>query len=206
METLNDRLMEEWSAKRFVYTLGQALLGGEPTAETLAGADGELISEASEILGLANDCGVAAAVKRASEDLEHTAAQYVRLFIGPNELKAKPWESTYLTKSKTLFSRETLEVRNAYRAQGFLPAQYPRVADDHIALECGFMAQLCGRAIEALNAGGEAQYVDASRAAQAFLQEHLLRWVDDYAADLAAAAPDTLFACVANLVSEVAHR
>lgn len=206
MEATNDRLIEEWSAKRFVYALGQALLGGEPTAETLAGADGELIAEAAEILGLANDCGVAAAVKRASEDLEHTAAQYVRLFIGPNELKAKPWESTYLTKSKTLFSRETLEVRNAYRAQGFLPAQYPRVADDHIALECGFMALLCGRAIEALSAGDEAQYRDATQAAQTFLEEHLLRWVDDYATDLAAAAPDSLFACVAKLVSKVAHR
>lgn len=206
MEASRETLMEQWSAKRYLYTLGQAIFGGEPSQEMLASADGELIGEAAAIMGLEDACGVTAALDAVAGDVEGARALYVRLFVGPGELRAKPWESTYLTKSKALFSRETLEVRNAYRAQGFLPAQYPRVADDHIALECGFLAVLSGRAVEALGAEDDEAYAAAAAAVEAFLDEHLLRWVDDYASDLEAAAPGSLFACMARLASEMAHR
>lgn len=68
--------------------------------------------------------------------------EYVRFFVGPEELAVAPWESVARSGSKALFSCGVLQVREAYREAGFLPASYPHVADDFIGIECDFMAKL----------------------------------------------------------------
>lgn len=61
------------------------------------------------------------------------------MFIGPRELPAPPWESSYLNEDKLLFQEETLQVRMSYLKYNFIPKNYPHEADDHIALELDFM-------------------------------------------------------------------
>ena len=71
----------------------------------------------------------------------------------------------------------TLQVRACYHRFGLLPEEYPRVADDSLALELGFMAELARRAADAFGAG-DAETLDAAlRGARDFLKEHLLVWV-----------------------------
>jgi len=83
-----------------------------------------------------------------------------------------------------LFQRSTLEVRNFYRSQGFIPAEYPHVADDHLAIELDFMAQLALRMLEAAQANDEEVYKNSLVASREFLDEHLLKWVPQYVVDL----------------------
>ena len=198
--------LEVQSARRYLYALGQLLLGSEPTAERLASLDASLIDEACAICGLADDAGLADALAALGEDVEAARALYTRLLIGPVTPAATPWESTYRSHSKALFRQETLDVRNAYRAQGLLPQSYPKVADDHIAIELGFLAALAERMVEGLQAG-DAEGVEVAReASRAFVDEHLSRWAAAYADDLAAEAPDSAYAAAARLMAELAAR
>ena len=142
--------VEIHSARRYLYALGQSLAGSEPTGARLEAVDAGILAEALAIVGIAGDFGLAERVAKARQDLGAARSLYTRLFVGPATPQAMPWESTYRSRSRALFRQETLEVRNAYRAQGFLPQAYPKVADDHLALELGFLAALAGRAVDAL--------------------------------------------------------
>ncbi len=205
-EDAAERALEAHSARRFLYALGQTLLGSEPTAERLAAVDGELLAEALDIVGLAGDFGLAERVAEAREDAEAACSLYTRLFIGPVPPAATPGESTYRSRSKALFRQETLEVRNAYRARGLLPQAYPRVADDHIAIELGFLAALAGRAVEGLQAADAEAVAVAEQASREFLAEHVLRWIDAYADDLSAVGSGSLYESLVRLMAALAHR
>ena len=58
-----------------------------------------------------------------------------------------------------------------------VPEEYPRVADDSLALELGFMAELARRSADAFGTS-DADTLDLTlRGARDFLTEHLLLWV-----------------------------
>ena len=124
------------------------------------------------------------------------------MFIGLDTPAAKPWESLHRSKSKRLFAELTLEVRDCYRAQGVVPAEYPHVADDHIALEADFLYVLGRRALES---EGEARWASLAASAD-FLDEHLLKWVGDFAACATSYDPESLYAVAARLMDKVATR
>lgn len=166
------------SARRYLYMLFQSLLGNEPTEELLAAIDLDFAREAFAEIGMVQTDSVARLFSSlgelSSDDLK---SEYTRLFIGPEELKAAPWESVFVSGDGTLFTAETLTVRKFYKAQGFIPAEYPHVADDHIAIELDFMAKLAARALEDHNSDEGKVALEAS---EKFLQEHLLEWVPLY--------------------------
>lgn len=102
---------------------------------------------------------------------------YTRLFIGPYELPAPPWESAYLNKERLLFQEQTLQVRQVYLKYGFLPGHFRQEADDHLGLELDFMYQLSSQSLEALKIKKFTLLEEALHDQKAFLQDHLLRWV-----------------------------
>lgn len=112
---------------------------------------------------------------------ELAASAYTRLFIGPDTLPVRPWESSWRGSDESLFQERTLEVRRAYFAEGYVCAGYPHVADDYIAMELDFMASLGVRLVEALERsnGEEARRLAVS--SRAFLRDHMLTWVPEYA-------------------------
>ena len=165
-----------------------------------------MIAEAVAICGLPDDAGLAEALAMLGENIEGARVLYTRLLIGPVTPTATPWESTYRSHSKALFRQETLDVRNAYRAQGLLPQAYPKVADDHIAIELGFLAALAERMAEGLQTGDAQAVAEAREASRAFVDEHLSRWAAAYADDLAVEAPGSAYAAAARLMAELAKR
>ncbi len=114
-------------------------------------------------------------------------------------MKAPPWECVYLTNERVLFQESTLKVREAYRSENMLPTQYPHVSDDHIAIELDFLAKLSEKTQAALSANDTAEYGRLLESQRAFLNEHLLVWVDKYATDLSEASSDSLYARIAML-------
>lgn len=101
---------------------------------------------------------------------------YTRLFIGPYELPAPPWESTYLNKERLLFQEETLKVRRFYLKYSFLPVEFGHEADDHLGLELDFMFRLNELAIEAAKQETLDELMQLLNDQKLFLEEHLLKW------------------------------
>ncbi|AOQ24114.1 Tat proofreading chaperone DmsD [Moorella thermoacetica] len=52
------------------------------------------------------------------EELERLRWDYTRMFVGPYQLSAPPWESAYLNDERLLFQEETLAVRRIYLRYG----------------------------------------------------------------------------------------
>ena len=179
------------SARAYVYRILQNVMGNPPTWEQLDVLANETTGSMFALFEENEACPYAQAIQRMqpvlndirahSEDtLERMSSEYTRFFVGPSELLAPPWESVYKTKERVLFQPGTLKVRNAYRAQGFLTTLYPRVADDHIAIELDFMAQLASRADSAYVAGDVNETVHRLQGSDDFLKGHLLTWVPDF--------------------------
>lgn len=147
------------------------LLTAEHTGESFALLGGEVLESVPAYLEH---------LRQDAEDpnyVERLRDEYTRLFVGPMEMDAPPWESIYLGEEGMLFQESTLKVRECYRRFGLLPEEYPRVADDSLALELGFMAELSRRSADAF-ASGDTDTLDLIlRGARDFLTEHLLLWV-----------------------------
>lgn len=115
--------------------------------------------------------------------LETMKDDYTKMFIGPDKLPLYHWESVYLKGDAVLFRQSTLDVRRAYLEEGFLPQGYPRVADDHIALELDFLVGLGERMRECYNKGADRGACKALSASKRFLDNHVLKWIGAYARD-----------------------
>lgn len=113
--------------------------------------------------------------------LEHISNEYTHLLIGPHKLLAPPWESVYLTKERLLFQESTLKVRQAYVKHNFIPAEYPHVADDHLALELDFMANLSSLTENDYAEQNSDRSLELLEEQKSFLKEHLLVWVPEFA-------------------------
>jgi putative dimethyl sulfoxide reductase chaperone len=125
---------------------------------------------------------------------------YTRMFIGPAKLPAPPWESVYRDADHLHFSKETLDVRNAYRKYNLLPMDFGREPDDHIGLELDFMHKLCEKAKEKARASDETGLAEILKDQKAFLDEHLLRWVPDWARDVVNSAETDFYRGMALLL------
>ncbi len=120
--------------------------------------------------------GVRLLVTGASEGPVPLARDHQRLFVGPGPLLAPPYESVYRSREHLLFEEQTLQVREAYRAFGLVAPALNREPDDHIGLELHFLAEVCLRSLDALDAGDDDRFDATLAAHQAFLTDHLLVW------------------------------
>ncbi len=193
------------AARELLYALFQRLLGSAPSSDGIA-VDAALVEEAYAELGLSAPSGLLSALRQLDEPggAERLVPTYTACFEGPGTLPAPVWESLFVEAGGSLFQKTTLDVRRSYRAVGFVPAAYPHVADDHLAIELDFLRVLAQRAREAAlceDAGG----VRAALAASAeFMDAHLLRWISAYAARLGASGKSDSYAAIAAAAAEVA--
>ncbi len=153
----------------FVDLLASAHAHDEVTLLQVSGQD----SLESLFSGIAR----AAGAPDAAADLAH---EYVRLFVGPGTLKASLWETPYLTGKRVLFQPNVLDLREAYRQAGFMPMRYHKVSDDFIGIECDFVAKLAEKARTAFLRSDDGEVRQALSQTHAFLNDHLLVWVDDF--------------------------
>ena len=194
-------------ARYYLYTVFRSIFGCKPDSSWAAQLDSRMVSKACSLVGLDAQEGFTDALDRAREaDADALADAYTKTLVGPGKLPANPWEAVYVTGEEALFQRETLDVRNAYRAQGLLPELYPRVSDDYLALECAFLAELGKRACAELENGDEPACAASLSASGAFLEEHLCRWVSRYADDLESADACELYTQAAKTLAEFARQ
>ncbi len=178
--------------RSFVYALLSRAFAEEPDADFLDlyrsehtehelmliedGCSGPIVSAYGHSLDLL-DC----AAGSLEEAVCMLAVEYARIFIGPETLLSSPWESMHVSGKRVLFQPEVLAVRSAYREAGYLPASYPRVSDDALALEVDFMNKLASRALDAYQADDREGVRGALTRSACFLDEHLGRWACSFA-------------------------
>ena len=191
--TSEDDLLSLLAVRLLGYQWFQTVLGSEPSKESLCWIAS---SESRQVLALFledEDPGINREYLQLVDCLEMLAhytpdeisalsSVYTRLFLGPGSLPIHHWESVYRKGSPALFQQTTLEVRKAYLSEGFLPAGYPNVADDHIAIELDFMSALGRKAIVEYENGNARESQRLLESSERFLAEHLLKWADKYRA------------------------
>lgn len=185
--------------RHFLYRLFYRAFAGEPdrafldiltadnTGENFALPGGEVLEAMPAFL---------AALREKLDDpafLEALKSEYTRLFVGPMEMEAPPWESVYVGESGMLFQESTLKVRECYRRFGLLPEEYRRVPDDSLALELGFLAELAGRSLDAFDRKDADTLSETLDGAYRFLNEHLLIWIPQLLEKLAGSTTCLLY-------------
>ncbi len=169
--------------RNYLYQLLYKAFGREPDRDFLQLLTAENTGESFALLGGEVLERVPAFLERLRGELgeetmqERVKEEYTRLFVGPLEMEAPPWESIYTGEEGMLFQESTLKVRACYRRFGLRTESYRRVADDSLALELGFMAELARRSAEAFEAGDSETLDTTLQGAAEFLDEHLLIWV-----------------------------
>jgi TorA maturation chaperone TorD len=127
------------------------------------------------------------------ERLAEISDDYRRLFGGPGQLLAPPWESVYRTKEKLLFGEPEAAVRRFYRSFG-MAVTVDTEAADHVAMEFAFLGRLSALAMDAPE-----RLFDILTAQRDFLSEHLLQWLPAWSADVSRHAKCVVWRCLAVL-------
>jgi len=135
----------------------------------------------------------------ADEAYERLHWDYTRMFVGPHELPAPPWESAYLEQG-LLFQESTLEIRRTYLKYQLLPKNYPHEADDHLGLELDFMYQLSEITKDKMEHPDPEGLVEILEDQEEFLEKHLLKWVPNFAKDIVKSADTDFYKGMAKIL------
>lgn len=191
--------------RTYLYRLLQNSFGNEPALETIQILNSDHTQTSLALLSLEDSLDLVRDFTEQLEEneddaLDEVRIEYTRLFLGPTKLPAPPWESVYVSKERLIFQESTLEVRKCYLKYNFLPAQYRFEADDHLALELDFMYNLSNLAEIAFQAEDIVKVRAILKDQKAFLTEHLLVWVPQFASDLEAARPHSFYRGIVSLL------
>ncbi len=119
--------------------------------------------------------------------------EHVQLFqLGGSSALCPPYESAFLDPSGFERGLLTVDVEQAYRKAGAALAGTGELPD-HVSLELGFMAFLCGEEAKAWEAAERERAVTRLGEQAGFLDRHLLLWFPAFARRLGQATAETSF-------------
>lgn len=122
------------------------------------------------------------------------AVEFTRLFMGPPQPLAPPWETMNRGEGVTVgFGEATFAMRRLLREAGFQLAQEGRQYEDHFGIELLYLSELCRRAAVSSDDAQEAEAIAA------FVVAHPLGWVDAFAARIGEAYPEGYYVRLAAL-------
>jgi putative dimethyl sulfoxide reductase chaperone len=186
-----------------LYEILAACLSAEPSSEilaalrehliplkpALAGADSENLSDAVQrLLDSLNDAGPDA-----------LAVDYAGLFLGGAHGAVCPSESSYV--DGVLYGQSTRQVIDLYATHGFIKEDTFTEPEDHVALECAFMATLGRDFLETAAESGADGTQDREnlRFQRAFLLAHLGRWIPRWADHVQVCSRTSFYRALADL-------
>lgn len=118
-------------------------------------------------------------LNKEATDLETLRLDYAKLFLGPFEVVAPPYGSTYLDNPERVMTESTTEVQEWYRQEGLdIGLDEPA---DHVAGELEFVGVLALAEKESLKAGEDEIAVEYVQKQYEFLSQHLGRWISELA-------------------------
>ncbi len=142
----------------------------------------------------------------AAEDRQELLVDYTRLFLGPTQALAQPYESVWATGERTLMQNSTMALLELYEQGGFEIADDFRDLPDHIAAELEFLYLLIYQENDALRSDDAAALASAVSLRRRFIDEHLGRWITPFTAAMRAGAQSEFYRQLAVLTEEVVRR
>ena len=121
------------------------------------------------------------------------------------ERMATPYESVFTSESGLLMQEARDDVYRLMCQAGLAVKEELREPEDHLGFECEFMAKLADRQAQALEEGDLDAALDSLRTQREMHANHLLNWVDDYAACLEKVAKTGFYRGVAALTRGFVH-
>ncbi|WP_251553760.1 TorD/DmsD family molecular chaperone [Neobacillus muris] len=103
--------------------------------------------------------------------------EFHRLFIGPGQLAAPPWESYYRSKDHLLFEECMFQIRDLYYQFGLQNIKENKEPDDHLLLELEFMIFLSEQSLQQIDLEELKRFISTQIE---FLQNHLLTWIPPF--------------------------
>ena len=112
--------------------------------------------------------------------LDELAADYAGIYL-THTLRASPFESVWIDEEGLTMQEPMFQIRDAYRRHGLCARDWRKRSDDHLVLQMQFIAHLFEKR------------VDLGEVAD-FLDEHLLRWLPDFASIIASRSATPFYA------------
>ncbi len=141
-----------------------------------------------------------------AEDRQELLVDYTRLFLGPTQALAQPYESVWMTGERALMQDSTMALLELYEQGGFEIADDFRDLPDHIAAELEFLYLLIFRENEARRSGNFDALAATGALRKRFLAEHLGRWVAPFAAATRQGAQSEFYRQLAALTERLVGR
>ncbi len=121
------------------------------------------------------------------DNLDELAADYADIYLN-NTLSASPFESVWLDEESLVMQAPMFEVRECYKKFSLEVDDWRVRSDDHFIHQLQFVAHL-------INSKDYKNLQDLS----VFMDEHLFRWFDDFAAKVAKRCATKFYAGLAML-------
>lgn len=138
---------------------------------------------------------------------EDVRAQYQELFlvpvigayVPPCESCFRERESSDATSFGGFWGESAFDVLNFYREASYEPGKLGLLPPDHLGVELAFMAKLCQDETTATQEGDFKRQTRLRELERAFLEEHILRWIDDYFVSVEKSRSSGFYTCIASL-------
>jgi TorA maturation chaperone TorD len=127
----------------------------------------------------------------AEADLDRLAAEYASIYLVAS-YGASPCESTWIDEDHLLCQETMFQLREVYRAAGLAAADWRQRPDDHLVIQLAYLA----------HATRHAQSTDDWRDIARIMDEHLLRWLQDFCKRVATRCETPFYAGLAMVTNE----
>lgn len=131
--------------------------------------------------------------------VENLLVDYCHLFLGPFDIRAKPYGSVYLDGEKVVMGDSTVALQELYHRGGFELAEDFKEMPDHIAVELEFLYLLIFQENEARKGREPGEVKRLAELKREFLTTHLGRWVIPFTEALREGAVTPFYRQLAHL-------
>lgn len=128
-----------------------------------------------------------------ADDLQTLLVDYTRLFLGPLETLARPYESAWLAASAPTDEHPAPSVVTLYREFGFEVDAEVMESPDHVAVELEFLYLLAFTQNRAAQAGDDDKLAATEQLLRRFMDQHLGVWLGPFCAAISAGAQTAFY-------------
>lgn len=132
-------------------------------------------------------------------------SEYSHLFILGARETVRPYASVYLSEWKRVHGDAWLAARNFLHEAGYAIKENEKILEDHLSVQCEFLAALCKAAVLATKKKKSDKMVDLFKLQDVFLREHMLTWVPQYCQDLARVSKHPFYRAAAKITEGFLH-
>jgi TorA maturation chaperone TorD len=130
--------------------------------------------------------------------IDALAVEHARLFIGPFQLVAPPYGSTYLDDARTVMGDSTAKVAAFYHDCGLHLADDFHELPDHFAVELEFMSFLAFKQREAEVSGDTDEVCRIMSLQKEFLGRFLIPWLEPFTSAIITDAEAPFYQAIAR--------